>query len=403
MRIVVNTEKCTGCETCVASCPFTAIIMTSEGKAFINEYCQFCRACMSACPEGAIIEVIEEGDVQPSAISYQLSAYKGVMVFAEQREGKIAPVAFELLGIGRRLADERKAELSAVLLGSSEKEAQELIKWGADNVYLATDPMFEKFNDEPYAEMLARLINEHRPEIVLAGATPIGRSFFPRVAARLRTGLTADCTALEIDRETGSLLQIRPAFGGNIMATILCPDNRPQMATVRPRVMKRGLYDENRKGEIKYLNPENIASRTRVLETIKEVSEVTVNLQEAEIIIAGGRGMGKPEGFKLLAELAEILGGAVGASRAAVDEGWISYSHQVGQTGKTVCPKIYIACGISGAVQHLVGMQSSDIIIAINKNPEAPIFNVATYGIVGDVYEVVPMLTKKIKEIKDIS
>lgn len=396
MRIVVNTEKCTGCETCVASCPFTAIIMTSEGKAFINEYCQFCRACMSACPEGAIVEVMEEGDTPNSDLRTQ--DYKGVMVFAEQREGKVAPVAFELLGIGRRLADERKTELSAVLLGSSESTANELIKWGADKVYLASDPLFEKFNDEPYAEILVRLIREHCPEIVLAGATPLGRSFFPRVAARLRTGLTADCTALEIDKETGNLLQIRPAFGGNIMATILCPDNRPQMATVRPRVMKRGLYDENRKGEIRHLNPENIASRTTVLETIKEISEVTVNLQEAEIIIAGGRGMGKPEGFKLLAELAEILGGAVGASRAAVDEGWIPYSHQVGQTGKTVCPRVYIACGISGAVQHLVGMQSSDIIIAINKNPEAPIFNAATYGIVGDVYEVVPMLINRIKE-----
>lgn len=396
MRIVVNSDKCTGCETCVASCPFTAIIMTSEGKAFINEYCQFCRACLSACPEGAIIEIMEEGDTPNSELRTQ--DYKGVMVFAEQREGKVAPVAFELLGIGRRLADERKTELSAVLLGSSESNANELIKWGADKVYLASDLLFEKFNDEPYAEILVMLIRQHHPEIVLAGATPVGRSFFPRVAARLRTGLTADCTALEIDRETGNLLQIRPAFGGNIMATILCPDYRPQMATVRPRVMKRGLYDEDRKGEIEYLNPENIASRTRVLETIKEVSEVTVNLQEAEIIIAGGRGMGKPEGFKLLAELAEILGGAVGASRAAVDEGWIPYSHQVGQTGKTVCPRVYIACGISGAVQHLVGMQSSDIIIAINKNPEAPIFNAATYGIVGDVYEVIPLLIKRIKE-----
>ena len=228
MRIVVNSEKCTGCETCVASCPFTAIIMTSEGKAFINEYCQFCRACLSACPEGAIVEVMEEGDTPNSDLRTQ--DYKGVMVFAEQREGKVAPVAFELLGIGRRLADERKTELSAVLLGSSESTANELIKWGADKVYLASGPLFEKFNDEPYAEILVRLIREHCPEIVLAGATPVGRSFFPRVAARLRTGLTADCTALEIDRETGNLLQIRPAFGGNIMAT--CPDNRPQMATV---------------------------------------------------------------------------------------------------------------------------------------------------------------------------
>jgi electron transfer flavoprotein alpha subunit len=248
--------------------------------------------------------------------------------------------------------------------------------------------------------MLSLLIKEHRPEIVLAGATPIGRSFFPRVAAKLWTGLTADCTSLEIDKETGNLLQVRPAFGGNIMATILCPNNRPQMATVRPRVMKRGRYDEGKKGDIIHVDAQGLSSRTRVVETVREVSEIAVNLQEVDIIVSGGRGLGDARGFKLLEKLAEVLGGAVGASRAAVDEGWVPYSHQVGQTGKTVCPKIYIACGISGAVQHLVGMQSSDIIIAINKNPDAPIFNVATYGIVGDVYEIVPMLIKKIKEAK---
>jgi electron transfer flavoprotein alpha subunit len=372
-----------------------------EGKAFINEYCQFCRTCMSVCPEGAIIEITEEGDeIQKSEDRTQKSDYKGVWVFAEQRGGMVASVAYELLGAGRRLADELKTELSAVLLGSSEDQAKELIKWGADRVYYCKDPIFEKFNDEPYSKLLIKLINEHKPEIVLAGATPIGRSFIPRVAARVRTGLTADCTALEIDRDTGNLLQIRPAFGGNIMATILCPNHRPQIATVRPRVMKRGEYNADRKGEIIPVSADNIASRTKVLETIKEVSECMVNLQEADVIVAGGRGLGKIEGFKMLEELAEVLGGAVGASRAAVDEGWIPYSHQVGQTGKTVCPKIYIACGISGAVQHLVGMQSSDIIIAINKNPEAPIFNVATYGIVGDVYEVVPLLIKKLKEAK---
>lgn len=400
MRIVVNIERCTGCGLCIESCPFTAIVM-QEGQAFINEYCQFCRTCLSVCPEGAIVEIMEEGDeLQKTEERVKKTDYKGVWIFAEQRDGIVASVAYELLGVGRMLADELKTELSAVLFGSNEEQAKELIRWGADKVYHCKDSIFEKFNDEPYSMLLTRLIKEYKPEIVLAGATPIGRSFIPRVAARLRTGLTADCTALEIDKDSGNLLQIRPAFGGNIMATILCPNHRPQIATVRPRVMKRGEYYPDKNGEIIAISADGITSRTRVIETIKEVSECMINLQEAEVIVSGGRGLGKPEGFKMLEELAELLGGAVGASRAAVDEGWISYSHQVGQTGKTVCPKIYIACGISGAVQHLVGMQSSDIIIAINKNPEAPIFNVATYGIVGDVYEVVPLLIKKLREAK---
>ncbi|MDP1758762.1 MAG: electron transfer flavoprotein subunit alpha [Thermodesulfovibrionales bacterium] len=396
MPIIVDRDKCTGCETCVNVCPFDAIKIKDDGKAFINEYCQMCMACLSACPEGAIIEIKEEG----APVSYQPSDYKGVWVFAEQREGSIAAVSLELLGAGRKLADELKTELSAVLFGASEKDANELIKWGADKVYHSGNPIFEKFNDEPYSRLLVNLIKEHKPAIVLAGATPIGRSFIPRVAASLRTGLTADCTSLGIDKDTGNLLQIRPAFGGNIMATILCPNHRPQIATVRPRVMKKGEYNPEKRGEIVSVDAENLTSRTKVIETIKETLGCEVNLQEADIIIAGGRGLGDAKGFNLLFELAEILGGTVGASRAAVDEGWIQYRHQVGQTGKTVCPKIYIACGISGAVQHLVGMQSSDIIIAINKNPEAPIFNVATYGIVGDIYEVLPLLIKKLKEIK---
>ncbi len=395
MRIVVSIEKCTGCGQCIDSCPFTAIVL-KEGRAFINEYCQFCRACLSICPEGAIIEIMEEGDIKET----DLSSYKGVWVFAEQRDGNIASVAYELLGAGRRLADELKTELSAVLFGSTGEQAQELIKWGADKVYHCKDPIFEKFNDEPYSMLLTNLIKTHKPEIVLAGATPIGRSFIPRVAAKVKTGLTADCTALEIDKDSGNLLQVRPAFGGNIMATILCPNHRPQIATVRPRVMKRGEYSPDKNGEIINVPADGITCRTKVLDTVKEASECMVNLQEADVIVSGGRGLGDTKGFKMLEELAELLGGAVGASRAAVDEGWIPYSHQVGQTGKTVCPKIYIACGISGAVQHLVGMQSSDIIIAINKNPEAPIFNVATYGIVGDVNEVVPLLIKKLKEVK---
>ncbi|MFZ5906625.1 MAG: FAD-binding protein [Nitrospirota bacterium] len=394
MSVIVNPEKCQGCEECLSSCPFEAIVMR-EGKAYINEYCQSCMACISVCPEGAIMEVESE-----KTGAADTGAYKGVWVFAEQRGGKVASVAYELLGIGRTLADDRNAQLSAILFGASEDAAQELIRWNADRVFLANHEILASFNDEPYARLLTTLIREHKPEIVLAGATPIGRSFLPRVAARLRTGLTADCTALSIDRDTGNLLQVRPAFGGNIMATILCPHTRPQMATVRPRVMKRGQYDAERKGAVVQVSTDGLVSRTNVLETVKEVSDITVNLQEADIIVSGGRGLGDSRGFKLIEELAELLGGAVGSSRAAVDSGWIPYRHQVGQTGKTVCPKIYISCGISGAVQHLVGMQSSDIIIAINKNPEAPIFNVATYGIVGDLYEIVPLLIKRIREMK---
>lgn len=395
MSVKVNTQKCNGCEECIKSCPFDAIEM-KEGKAFINEYCQLCMTCISICPEGAIYEETENNESREQ----KPVDYKGVWVFAEQRDGKVAHVAYELLGIGRILANDLNVELSAVLLGASDNEANELIRWGADKVYHAKDNIFNTFNDEPYSKILTRLILKYKPEIVLSGATPIGRSFIPRVAARLRTGLTADCTSLKIDKETGNLLQIRPAFGGNIMATIVCPNKRPQMATVRPRVMKIGEYNPDKKGEIIDVPSDNLSSRTKVLETVKESTGCFVNLQEAEIIVSGGRGLGDAKGFKLIQELADVLGGAVGSSRAAVDSGWIPYRHQVGQTGKTVCPKIYIACGISGAVQHLVGMQSSDIIIAINKNPDAPIFNVATFGIVGDLYEILPLLIKKIKEVK---
>ncbi len=402
MSIIINRDKCTGCEDCISSCPYDAIVI-KDGKAFINEYCDLCKACLSICSEGAIIET--EDTSQPPKASLAkggFTDYKGVWVFAEQRDKKVTSVSYELLGVGKKLSHELETELSAVLLGSDESEAKELIKWGADRVYLCKEPVLERFTDDTYTEVLSRLVNEHKPSVVLAGATPMGRSFFPRVAARLNTGLTADCTSLEIDKETKNLLQVRPAFGGNIMATILCPDYRPQMATVRPRVMKRGEYIAERTGEIVHVETDNLISRTRVMDSVKEVSDIAVNLHETDVIVAGGRGLGDAKGFKLLEELAEVMDGAIGASRAVVDEGWISYSHQVGQTGKTVSPKIYIACGISGAVQHLVGMQSSDIIIAINKNPEAPIFNVATYGIVGDLFEIVPLLTKKIKEAKGL-
>jgi electron transfer flavoprotein alpha subunit len=352
------------------------------------------RKTASSAAPASVYEVEEPSDKKEKGQG------SGVWIYAEQREGVIAGVSFELLGIGKKLAASLGTEVSAVLFGSSETEARELIKWGADRVYHCTDALFDNFNDEPYAGLLSDLIRQFQPEIVLAGATPIGRSFIPRVAARLKAGLTADCTALEIDEDTKNLLQIRPAFGGNIMATILCPHTRPQMATVRPRVMKRAEYDASRQGEVIAVSAGSIRSRTKVKEIVKEISDISVNLQEANVIVAGGRGAGGEKGFQLLHELAGVLGASLGASRAAVDEGWIPYRHQVGQTGKTVGPKIYIACGISGAVQHIVGMQSSDIIIAINKNPEAPIFNIATYGIVGDLFEIVPMLIKKIRDVK---
>ncbi len=398
MEIKVDKEICTGCETCIDSCPYDAIVMEDE-KAFINEYCQLCRICLPVCPEGSIKVVLaygeeKEEDVKVSELKIE---YKGVLIFAEHRDGKVSQVALELLGVGRRLADKLEVELSAAIFGVDSTEARELIKWGADRVFLSSDSSLANFNDEPYTELLTSIINSYKPEIVLAGATAIGRSFLPRVATHIRAGLTADCTALDIEEDTRNFLQIRPAFGGNIMATIVCPNRRPQMATVRPRVMKKAEYIPDREGEIITINPPSKKCRTRVVDSIKEVSGTNINLQEAEIIVSGGRGLGNEKGFEMLEELALLVNGTLGASRAAVDEGWIKYSHQVGQTGKTVCPKIYIACGISGAVQHLVGMQSSDVIIAINKNPDAPIFNVANYGIVGDVYEIVPQLIKKIK------
>jgi len=397
MYIFIEKQLCTGCGACIENCPYDAILI-KENKAYITEYCQLCRNCLNICPEGAI----KEKDISYKEEDEIINQFKGVWIFAEQRVGKVVDVAYELLGIGRKIADKRKVELTALLFGADEKEAKELIKWGADKVLHADNPIFEHFNDDPYVEMLTRLIKKYKPEIVLAGATSIGRSFFPRVAARLRTGLTADCTSLEIDPKTGNLLQIRPAFGGNIMATIYCPSHRPQMATVRPLVMKKGKYNKDKKGEIIKVDSEGINSRTKVLQSIRDTSIKGIDLQEMDVIVSGGRGIGGPEGFQILYELASLFDGGVGASRAAVDEGWISYHHQIGQTGKTVSPKLYIACGISGAVQHLVGMQSSEIIVAINKNPNAPIFDVSDYAIVGDLKEILPILIKKIKEIKNL-
>ncbi|MDP3878784.1 MAG: electron transfer flavoprotein subunit alpha [Dehalococcoidales bacterium] len=391
MGIRVELDKCTGCASCAAACPF-GIIEIIDDKARINEGCNLCGACEATCAYAAIIIETATETVNVS------DSHRGIWVFAEQRNGKLKSVSYELLSKGRELANTLQTELCAVCFGHNISESQELVSYGADKVYLIDDPALAANPEDLFTGELARLIQEYQPEIVIAGATALGRSFIPRVAATLQTGLTADCTDLEIDAENRLLLQTRPTFGGNVMATIVCQARRPQMATVRPRVFKKKNSAGNGSGQIIKLDcdRERVTSRTRLLSFVDDLTE-TVKLEDADIIVSGGRGLGKAENFQLLQELATAMGGALGSSRAPVDEGWIPYSHQVGQTGKTVCPRLYIACGISGAVQHLAGMQTSDTIVAINTDPDAPIFEVATYGIVGDLFEVVPMIIEKIK------
>lgn len=395
MPIEIDTNKCTGCGDCLVACPFDALEIIT-GKARVKDTCTLCGACSEACQYQAILP---EPVTEKAAISED--RFHGVWVFAEQRNGKLKSVAYELVSQGRKLADVLGTELCAVCFGHGIDGTKELIHYGADKVYLADDPILADCPEDLYTAQLVNLIRQYQPEILLAGATSLGRSFIPRVAALLETGLTADCTGLEIDSETKLLLQTRPTFGGNVMATITCRNQRPQMATVRPRVFKKGTPDVNRHGQIIKVDfdKQTVTSRTKLLSFVEDLTE-KVKLEDADIIVSGGRGLGKPENFQLISELAEVLGAAVGSSRPPVDEGWIPYSHQVGQTGKTVCPKLYIACGISGAVQHLAGMQTSEIIVAINEDPNAPIFDVATYGIVGDLFEIVPRLIAKLKEVR---
>jgi len=413
MAIQIINDKCKGCKLCLKACPFEAIDMVDK-LAVINEKCTACAACIPACPFNAIEKTPDkEGPVD-------LSAYKDVWVFTEQRAGKLMNVALELLGEANKLAKEiGDSKVCAVLIGhNTDHLVPELYAYGAQVVYQIDDPMLANFTTDGYTKVLTDAVEEYKPEIVIFGATHIGRDLAPRVAARLDTGLTADCTRLDVN--TGNyinylnkyttldtsgmdpnspdknLKQTRPAFGGNIMATIICPKRRPQMSTVRPGVMSKLEKDPSKTGElvkVKYsLQPSDI--RTQVLEVVKAAKEI-VSLTDAEIICSGGRGLGDPSGFNLIKQFADKVGGVVGSSRAAVDAGWIDHSHQVGQTGTTVKPKIYFACGISGAIQHLAGMQTSDIIVAINKDPDAPIFEVADYGIVGDLYKVIPAIIEQ--------
>ena len=414
--------RCIACGArCESECPKDAITMNEKGEPVIDlENCTRCRRCIKVCPADAIEiyytpeeqKILDEIAAQKKAAQpvaeekdprlEKLKEYKGVWVFVEQTEGKAAEVSWELLGVGAELAATRKEDLCSVCLGENvEHLCQEAFSYGASKVYLVDDPVLHYYRTESYYKTICYLIEKYKPEIVLFGATGQGRDLAGAVATSLQTGLTADCTGLAID-DKGFLLQTRPAFGGNIMATILTEYTRPQMSTVRPHVMPLPEKDTSRKGEIIRetvpLKEEDIAAK--VLEIIADAKGDAVDVAAADIIVSGGRGMCNTENYSILQELADELGGVVGCSRAAVEAGWMPLERQVGQTGKTVRPKIYFACGISGAIQHLVGMQDSDVIIAINRDRQAPIFEVATYGIVGDLFQIIPAITSYVREIR---
>jgi electron transfer flavoprotein alpha subunit len=417
--------RCIACGgRCESSCPVDAVVMTTAGEPEISDAkCIGCLKCIKVCPaqalevsftaeEQQILEqlarqrvgaaVEEEVDPEATALAEKLAAYRGVWVFVEQTEGEPARVSWELMGKGRELADTLGVPLSAVVVGDQVEElCHDSFCYGADQAYLVDAPVLRYYRTEAYLKALCQLIDSYKPEVILMGATGLGRDLAGAVATVVGTGLTADCTGLGID-DKRNLMQTRPAFGGNIMATIMCDKFRPQMSTVRPHVMPLPERNEARSGKIirvkTEVREEDIL--TKVLEIIADRNRDEVDVAGAEFIVSGGRGLMGPENFALLQELADELGGVVGASRSAVDAGWMPHERQVGQTGKTVRPKIYIACGISGAIQHLVGMQDSDLVIAINRDREAPIFEVAHYGIVGDLFEVVPELTRGIRDLK---
>ncbi len=383
-------EKCIGCAKCVKICPAQAleIWFTDEEKAILAEMEK----------QGLLKEAKPKADTGPKADE----SYRGVWVFVEQQDGCAAGVSWELLGVGQTLARDLNVDLCAFVLGHDVAHlAPDAFAYGAKKVYLVDDPILKDYRTEPYLKASVDLIRKYKPEVVLMGATGLGRDLAGAVATELRTGLTADCTGLTIDKEQRLLEQTRPAFGGNIMATILNRLHRPQMASVRPHVMPKPDPIPGATGEIirEPLDIKEEDIKVKVLEVIREDSAGKIDIAGAEVLVSGGRGMLGPENYKLLQDLAEVLKGTISASRAAIDAGWQPYERQVGQTGKTVRPKIYIACGISGAIQHLVGMQDSDLIIAINRDREAPIFEVAHFGLVGDLFQVVPILTKKFQEM----
>ncbi len=396
MSIKIDHELCTGCASCVESCMYGAIELNNNiAKVLPN--CTLCGACIEACPEEAIS--LERGDIKTKKID--ISQYKGVWVIAEHYKNKIHNVAFQLLRKGRELADLLQVNLTLVILGANfDDKLEEFSQYGMDEILYVRAPILKDYYSDLYVKVISELVVQNNPEIILIGATPTGRDFAPRIAKRLNAGLTADCTGLEINPETKNLLQTRPTYGGNILATIQTPSSRPQMATVRPGIFK---IPEKVQKDVKIRTIEyQFKEKDSVTKIVKVISKTknTVNLEDAKYIVAGGRGVGSKENFKLLKDLANVLGAELGGSRITIELNWLDPDRQIGQTGKTVNPKLYIACGISGAIQHIVGMQNSDIIVAINKDPNAPIFHWAHYGIIGDLNEIIPILIQEFKKLK---
>jgi len=423
-RIFVQNDRCTGCSACAKVCPVTCIDMVArpaEDKAkgvkwpklaIIDEIkCIFCGACVDVCnklgekakkPEIFHAIVMEKEVVESSAPAIDATLYKGVWCYAEVRHGKLVPTIFELLHVAAQMNEVLKEDISVVLIGSNvERYAQEIIEHGADKVYVVDNPVFENFVDEAYCAALTELINKEKPNKLLLPASTIGRSFASRVAITAKTGITADATEFAIDPKTRMMHATRPSFGGNLMATILCEKHRPEMATVRPMSFPRTPRVSGRQGKVLkvHVDPAAWNIRTTFKQFVPEESK-QVDIASADRIVSGGLGLGKAEGFKMIEELADALGAAVGASRAVVDKGWIPYRHQVGLTGRTVRPKLYVAAGISGAIQHLAGMSSSEFIVAINKDPQAPIMSIANLAVEGDLNEIVPALVKELKALK---
>ena len=422
-EIFILKERCTGCGSCVKVCPVNCISMSDRAKeegvrwkklAVIDvNKCVFCNACVEDCdrlfektkakipnPEMFHAIVMHKEEVK---VDIDTASYKGVWCYAEQRHGKIMPTIYELITVGMQMAKDLNEELSCVLIGHNVKQyAQDLIDHGADKVYVLDNPIFEHFLDEVYTIALTELIKKEKPNKLLMPASIIGRSFSSRVAISAHTGITADATEFAINPKTRMMHATRPSFGGNLMATILCEKHRPEMATVRPMSFPRAPQVSGKQGKILNvkIDPTQWNIRTKFVRFDEEKND-SIDISGAEKIVSGGRGLGKPEGFKLIEELAKEMGAAVGASRPTVDAGWIPYRHQVGLTGRAVRPKLYVACGISGQIQHLAGMSSSEVIVAINKDPEAPIMKMATLSVEGDLYELIPLIIQELKKIKN--